>query len=124
MRLPLPKLEHPPEIYEAIVREYHGKDVRMAEVLMACGWTMVDAAWAAVNWDLRTVAAAIANERAKRKVRLTSLSDAELADLKKQIQTEKKATQPIRPKRTTRIVPRTTPRIGARPPRKPGDSPT
>lgn len=121
MRLPLPKFEHPEEIYEAIIRENHSRDVRMAEILMSCGWTMVDAAWAAVNWDLRTMAAAIANERTKRKVRLTPLSEAELAELKRQMQTEKKATQPLRPKRTTRIIPRTTPRIGSRPPKKPGD---
>ena len=119
MRLPLPEREHPPELYEAIVRECHSKDVRMAEILMSCGWTMVDAAWAAVNWDLRTLAAAIANERAKRKVRLTSLSDTDVAELKKQIQTEKKATQPIRPKRTTRIVPGINAPTNPHPPKKP-----
>jgi hypothetical protein len=110
----IPKFEHPEEIYEAIIREHRGNSLRMGEVLMACGWTMVDAARAVVSWDCRTIAAAIANERSKRKVRLTSLSEDEVAELKKQVQAEKKATAQLKPKRT--------PRIGLRPPHPPHGS--
>ena len=121
-RLPRPKFAHPPEIYQAIIQEHRSSEVRMGEYLVACGWTLADAAWACVNWDLRTVAAAIANERAKRNLRLTTLSESEMAELKKQIQAEKKATTMLRPKKTTRIVPRTN-RINLRPPKKPEDPP-
>ena len=86
MRLPIPKFVHPPEIYRAIIREHQESPLRMGEVLMACGWTIGDAAWTAVNWDLQTLAAAIAHERAKRHVQLTMLSEEEVAELKKQIQ--------------------------------------
>ena len=121
-RLPRPKFAHPPEVYQAIIQEHRSNEVRMGEYLVACGWTLADAAWACVNWDLRTVAAAIANERAKRSLRLTTLSESELAELKKQIQAEKKATTMLRPKKTTRIVHRTN-RINLRPPKKPEDPP-
>ena len=120
MKLPAPKFEHPEEIYQAIVREHRESSTRMGEVLMACGWTMVDAARAIVAWDLRTLAAAIANERAKRNLKLTSLSEAELAKLKRQIQAEKKATSQFRPKKTTRIMHR-SPRIDLQPPQNPQD---
>ena len=104
MRLPKPKFEHPPEVYQAIIHEHQENPVRMGEVLMACGWTIGDAAWAAANWDLRTLAAAVAHERVRRKLRSTSLSENAVAGLKKQIQVETKAVTPLRPKRTTRIV--------------------
>ena len=110
MRLPKPKFAHPAEIYQAIIQEHRSSETRMGEFLMACGWTIGDAAWAAVNWDLRTMAAAVANERAKRNLKLTSLAESEVAELKRQIQAEKKATGMLRPKRTTRII-RTTPRL-------------
>ena len=61
MCLPLPKFHHPPEIYEAIIQEHRENGLRMGEVLMACGWTIGDAAKAVVNWDRRTRAAAVAN---------------------------------------------------------------
>ena len=118
MRLPTPKFAHPPEVYQAIIQEHRSSVLRMGEFLMACGWTIGDAGWAAANWDLRTLAAAIVNERAKRSLKPTSLSDSEVADLKKQIQAEKKATTVLRPKKTTRIV-HTTPRINLRPSKKP-----
>ena len=121
MCLPLPKFHHPPEIYEAIIQEHRSNGLRMGEVLMACGWTIGDAAKAVVNWDLRTLAAAVANERTKRSARLTSLTEAEGAQLQKQIQTDKKTTAALRPRKTTRIV--RTPRVGLRPPRKPGGPP-
>ena len=123
MCLSLPKFQHPPEIYAAIIQEHRSNGLRMGEVLMACGWRIGDAAKAVVNWDLRTVAAAIANERSKRNVRLTMLSEAEIAELKRQIQAEKKSTSPIRPKKTTRIV-RTVPRSSLWPPQKPPDTRT
>ena len=118
MRLPLPKFTEPPEIYEAIIREHRSNAVRMGEVLMACGWTIGDAAWSAVNWDLRTMAAAIAYERAKRSAKLTLLSEVEVAQLRKEIQTVKKTTAALRPKKTTRIIHR-SPRINLWPPTKP-----
>ena len=117
MHLPTPKFEHPEEIYQAIIREHRENSTRMGEVLMACGWTMVDAARAIVQWDLRTLAAAIANERAKRRVRLTSLSEDQMAELKKQTQAEKKHIAALRPKKTTRII-RTPPRPAPRPPKR------
>ena len=104
MRLPIPRLEHSPEIYEAILQEHRSSPVRMGEFLMACGWTIGDAAWAAVNWEPHTMAAAIANERVRRSLKLTSLSDREVAQLRQQIQAEKKNTTALRPKKTTRIV--------------------
>ncbi len=120
MRLPRPKFAHPPEIYQAIYTEFRENPVRMGEYLMACGWTIGDAAWAAVNWDLRAIAATIANERVKRSLKLTSLSEAEIAELKRQIQAEKKATTMLRPKKTTRIM-HHTPRTDSRPPHHPPD---
>ncbi len=123
MRLPNPKFAHPPEIYQAIIQEHRSSETRMGEYLMACGWTIGDAAWAAVNWDLRTMAAAVANERAKRDLKLTSLAESEIAELKRQIQAEKRATGMLRPNRTTRIV-RTPPRLPPRPPKKPEEPST
>lgn len=115
MRLPKPKFKHPPEIYAAIIAEHRDNPVRMAERLQACGWSLADAAWAAVHWDLRTMAAAIANERAERGTKPTSLSDAELAKLGAEIDAAQKPPHP--PRRTTRIM-RTTPKFTARPPTK------
>ncbi|MBE7158256.1 MAG: hypothetical protein INR62_07445 [Rhodospirillales bacterium] len=104
MHLPPPRFEHSEEIYKAIVREHRGDPTRMGEVLMACGWKMVDAARAIVQWDLRDLAAAIANERSKRKVPLTSLSEDQVVELKKQILAEKNAPLAQPAKKTTRIV--------------------
>ena len=116
MRLLTPKFEHPPEIYQAILREYRENPVRMGEFLMACGWSIGDAAWAAVNWDLRTLAAAIANERAKRNLKLTPLSGGKVAELDKQILAEKKAADMPPPRKTTRIMRK--PQVATRPPQK------
>lgn len=117
MRLPKPKFKHPPEIYVAIIKEHRDNAVRMAERLQAFGWTLADAAWAAVNWDLRTLAAAVANERASRDSKLTNLSDDDLAKLRGEIDTAQKPAFSPRPKRTTRIV-RTTPKLTPRLPTK------
>ena len=115
MRLPKPKFKHPPEVYAAIIAEHGDNPVRMAERLQACGWTLADAAWAAVHWDLRTMAAAVANERAARDAKPTNLSDGDLAKLRAKIDAAQKPPHSPRPRRTTRIV-RTTPRLTPRPP--------
>ena len=120
MRLPTPKFEHPPEIYQAILREYRENPVRMGEFLMACGWTIGAAAWAAVNWDLRTLAAAIAIERTKRNLKLTPLPDGKVAELDKRILAEKKVVNTLPPRKTTRIVRK--PQIDIRPSQKPPSS--
>ena len=121
MCLPLPKFQEPPEIYEAIIQEHRSNGMRMGEVLMACGWTIGDAAKAVVNWDLRTLAAAIANERAKRVARRTSLTEAQVTQLEKQIRAEKITTAGIRPMKTPRSV--RTPHVDPRPPRRSGGPP-
>ena len=79
MRLPKPPFRHPPEVYQAIVQEHHDSPVRMAERLQHFGWTLADAAWAAVHWNPLWLAAAVANERATRGASITALSDAQLA---------------------------------------------
>ncbi len=124
MRLPKPRCCHPPEIYQAIIREGGNSHIRLAQHLQSCGWTLADAGWAAANWDLPTLAAALANERAQRNMRLTTLSDAEVATIKAELAASAatKATGSIQPKRTTRVV-RATSRLPARPPTKPEDPP-
>ncbi len=118
MRIPKPKFKHLPEVYQAIIAEHRHSEVRMAERLQACGWTLADAAWAAVNWDLRTMAAAVANERAARDAKPTSLSEGDLAKLRTEIDAAQKPSATPRPRKTTRIV-RTTPSLTPRPPKRP-----
>ena len=122
LRRPKPKLQHPPEVYEAILREHRSDPVRLATFLQACGWSLADAGWAAARWDLAWLAAAVANERAARAVRLTNLSDAELARLKVELEaTERRLSPPassLKPKRTTRLL-RSTPRFPPRSPKQP-----
>ena len=115
MRLPKPPFRHPPEVYHAIVREHHDNPVRMAERLQACGWTLADAAWAAVHWNPLWLAAAIANERAHRDAKVTSFSETELAKLKVEIGEGRQPPATPRHRKTTRIV-RATPRFTPRPP--------
>ncbi len=112
MRLPKPKRAHPPEIYRAIMRECGDSSIRLAQHLQSCGWTLAAAGWAAANWDLPTLAAALANERASRNIRPTMLPEAEVAKLRAEMEAAaaKKATGNLRPRKTNRI-PRTTPRI-------------
>lgn len=120
VRIPKPKIDHPPEVYEAIIRECGRKPLRIGELLQACGWSLADAAWAVVNWDLPTLAAALANERARRHTKLASLSDAEVAKIKAELDAaaarQAGTNQP--PRKTTRVV-GTTPRLTPRPPKKP-----
>ena len=119
MRIPKPETNHPPEVYEAIIHECGHRSVRLGEHLQACGWTMADAAWAAVNWDLPTLAAALANERAKRNMKPTKLSGGGLTRIRddRDEGAAKKTTASLRPKKTTRIVP-ATPRPKPRTPRE------
>lgn len=114
MRRTKPKFKHAPEVYHAIIAEHRHSEVRMAERLQACGWTLADAAWAAVNWDLRTMAAAIANERDAHKAKLTHLSDGDLAKLRVEIASAHKPSQMRGHRKTTRIM-RATPKL-PRPP--------
>ena len=96
----------------------------MAELLQSCGWSLGDAGWAAVNWDITWLAAAIANEREERGAKLTSLSDAALAKIREEIKTAaNQPTEAAKPKRTNRIG-RTPPRLTPGDPKKPEDSPT
>ena len=81
MQLPQPPFRHPPEVYLAIVREHQDSPVRTAQRLQSCGWTLTDATWAAVHWSPLWLATAIANERAGRDARVTSLSGPEPAKL-------------------------------------------
>ena len=117
MRLPKPPFRHPQEVYLAIVREHQDNSVRMAERLQACGWTLADAAWAAVHWNPLWLAAAIANERATRGTKITSLSESELAQFRAEIKEGKKPPAAPRPRKTTWIM-RTAPRLTPRPPTK------
>ena len=66
MRLPKPKMLHPPEVYAAVVAEHRGDPMMMAQRLEQLGWSPADAAWAAMNWDVALLAAAIVHEREKR----------------------------------------------------------
>lgn len=113
MRIPKPKPNHPPEVYEAIIRECGHKPLKMGEHLQACGWALADAAWAAVHWDLQTLATAIANERAGRNSKLTNLSESDFAKLKKEIEADQKP-QPSTPRRTP-LISKTTPKVPPRP---------
>jgi hypothetical protein len=121
MRPLKPKLQHPPEVYQAIIREHRENALRMGERLMAYGWTLADAAWSAVNWNLLTLAAAVANERAKRDTKPTSLSDGDLDKLRAEIDAAQKPPHTSRPRRTTRIM-RTMPKLPQRPSKR-GDEP-
>ena len=117
MRLPNPPFRHSPEVYLAIVREHQNNPVRMAHRLQHFGWTLADAAWAAVHWNPTWLAAAVANERATRGTSLTTLSDAQLTKLRAEIDEAKQPPATPRPRRTTQIM-RTTPRLTPRPPTK------
>ncbi len=116
-----PPLRHPPEVLEAIIQEHTGDPVQMACRLHYFGWTLAEAAWAAVHWDLPTLAAAVAKERAARDSKLTNLSDGDLAKLRAEIDAGQKPAFAPRLKRTTRIV-QTAPRPTTQPPGRSDDS--
>ncbi len=73
MRLPTPELRHPPEVYQAIIAEHEGSAERLGARLEQLGWSMAEAAWAAVNWSFTWLAAAIASERERRGMIPTAL---------------------------------------------------
>ena len=66
--------------------------MRMGEFLMACGWTIRAAAWSVLNWDLYTLAAAIANEKAGREFKLSPLSANRVTKLAMLVRSGNKAT--------------------------------
>lgn len=105
MSRPLPKFTRPPAAYEAIVREHQGNTLRMGEFLLACGWTIQEAARAVVEWDLYTLAAAIANEQATH----------EVVEFTKLVRAEKGASAKGPPKQRAQVA-RSTVRINLRPP--------
>lgn len=124
MRTQKSSFKHPPEVRLAIIREHRECPLRMAELLQRCGWSLGDAACAAVNWDIMGMAEAIADEREKRGAKLTNLSDADLAKLKEEIEmAAKKPPDGARSKKTNRIG-QTTSRLTPRIPKKPADPPT
>lgn len=103
MRTLRPKLNHPPDVYVAIVKEHGAQPVRMAQTLQSLGWTLADAAWAAVNWTPEWLAAAIATEKQGRGIKLHSLSDDAVAILRAKPSSAKPPAL-VKPCQTTRII--------------------
>ena len=101
VRLPKPKLSHPPEIYAAIVQNHRADPVRLAQTLQALGWSLADAAWASVNWSSEWMAAAIAAEKEGRKMKLHMLSEDALSKLRADLAA---GNRPPAARRTTRII--------------------
>ena len=64
----------------------------MGEFLLACGWTIRAAAWSVLNWDLYTLAAAIANEKADRGLKFSPPSVNKVAKLAKLVRSGNRAT--------------------------------
>ena len=104
MHIPKPVRNHPPEVYEAILRECGREPLRLGAHLRACGWALVDAAYAVAQWDAHTLAVALANERTKRRARLTASSEAELAEIRLELAATPKPAAAVQAKRTTHIV--------------------
>jgi hypothetical protein len=84
--------------------------VRLAHCLQQLGWSLADAAWAAVNWPLTWMAAAIANERDVRST-AASLLDADWERLRAEVSAA--LPEPLKPRKTNRI--HRTPRIPDKP---------
>ena len=103
MHLAQPKLNHPAEVYVAILRQHGGDAVRLAHRLQHLGWPLADAAWAAVHWDTTSLAAAVAAAREARGLKPCSLSDADLDKLRAEICSGAPPERP-KPRRTTRII--------------------
>ena len=75
MRPSRPKLNHLPGVYAAIVQEHGAQPLRLAQTLQSLGWSLADAAWAAVHWSPEWLAAAVATEKQGRGIKPPSLSD-------------------------------------------------
>ena len=75
MRPSPPKLNHPLDMYAAIVQAHGAQPLRLAQTLQSLGWKLADAAWAAVHWTPDWLAAAIAAGKQCRGIKLPSLSD-------------------------------------------------
>jgi hypothetical protein len=56
MRIPKPKFKHSPEVLGDIIKANGSDPVRLAHCLQQLGWSLGDAAWAAVNWPLTWMA--------------------------------------------------------------------
>lgn len=95
MRIKKPKMDLAPEVYAAIVQDHGSDALRLGQSLQSLGWTLADAAWAAVNWSLEWMAAAVAVEKQKRNMKLHTFSEAALTALRAELATK--------PRRTPRI---------------------
>jgi hypothetical protein len=111
MRIPKPKFKHPAEVHAEIIKANGNDAVRLAHRLQQLGWTLADAAWAAVNWPLTWLAAAIANERDVRSIEAALLLDADWEKLRAEVSAV--APESPKPRRTNRI--HRTPRIRDKP---------
>ena len=103
MRARRPKLNHPPHVYAAIVQEHGAQPLRLAQTLQSLGWSLADAAWAAVNWTPEWLAAAIATERQKRGIKLPSPSE-DAATLPGTIPSSASRPAPLKPRQTSRLI--------------------
>ena len=100
MRKPLPKLTHTPEVLAAILQEHRAEPLRLAQSLQSLGWTLADAAWAAVNWSPEHLAEAIASEKQRRRIALHTPNASPKV---------RKTTRIIRDKKPTKAVTRKAP---------------
>ena len=89
----------------------------MGEFLLACGWTVEEAVQAVVDWDLYTLAAAIANEQAGRGFKLSPVPAQKIAKFAKLVHCGKKASAKDLSKKHAQVA-RSTIRINLRPPSK------
>ena len=104
MHLRKPKLDLPSEIYAAIVREHGSDSLRLAQSLQSLGWSLVDAARAAVDWPLEWIAAAVATEKQRRGMKLHTFSPEALAALRVELAGSQPPADPGRPRKTPRVL--------------------
>ena len=107
MRLPKPKSKHSSEVLAEIIKANGSDPVRLAHCLQQLGWSLADAAWAAVNWPLAWLAVAIANERDVRSTEAASLLEADWEKLRAEVSAV--VPEPPKPRKPNRI--HRTPRI-------------
>ena len=103
MHLRKPKLDLPPEVYAAIVRDHGSDALRLAQSLQSLGWPLVDAARAAATWPLEWIAAAVATEKEKRGIKLHTFSPDALAALRAELAAQPPPADQPKPRRTPRI---------------------